>query len=95
MLTDDIVGIALRWLNGDRAADIVLTDFISGLVYVLLSNGNGFTQTTFTATGCTGPAIPVLGDVNADGYKDLLLNCDGPKVPIYLNNGEGAFSYSG
>jgi hypothetical protein len=99
VISTNIIGIAAARLNADRESDIVLVDFVSNLVYVLLSNGNkGFTQTTFNSAtngGCDAPINPVLADVNGDGKQDLVLGCDGPAVPIYLNNGSGAFTYSG
>jgi hypothetical protein len=99
VISTNIIGIAAARLNADRESDIVLVDFVSNLVYVLLSNGNkGFTQTTFNSAtngGCDAPINPVLADVNGDGKQDLVLGCDGPAVPIYLNNGAGAFTYSG
>jgi hypothetical protein len=99
VISTNIIGIAAARLNADRESDVVLVDFVANLVYVLLSNGNkGFTQTTFNSAtngGCDAPINPVLADVNGDGKQDLVLGCDGPAVPIYLNNGAGAFTYSG
>jgi hypothetical protein len=98
VLSGSILGIAAARLNGEGVTDIVLTDPVANLVYVLLSNGKqGFTETTFSsvaASPCEGPGVPVLADVNADGHKDLLLGCNGVGVPIYLNRGGGAFQYS-
>ena len=94
-----IFGIAAARLNGKRESDIVLTSPSSNLVYVLLSTGTGFQQTTFSVfnepANCDAPTIPVLADVNGDGKPDLVLECGlGPVVPIFLNNGEGQFTYS-
>ncbi len=96
VMSTSIVGIAAAKLNGDRETDIVLTDFVANLVYVLLSDGKkGFTQTTISTVGnCYAPYAPALADVNADGKKDLVLGCSGGTA-IYLNNGAGALTYSG
>lgn len=99
LMSGSIFGIAAARLNGKRESDIVLTSPSSNLVYVLLSTGTGFQQTTFSSTnysaGCDAPTIPVLADVNGDGTPDLVLECGlVPIVPIFLNNGEGQFTYS-
>jgi FG-GAP-like repeat len=92
---NNIVGIAAGRLRGKELSDIVLTDFISNTVYVLLSTGKGFIESTFgTVTGCSSPINPVLADINQDGYKDLLIGCGGSEVPIYTNNGKGVFTYA-
>ena len=98
VISSNITGIAAARLNEDANSDIVLSDFISNTVYVLLSNGKGgFTQTTFdsnTDGACYHPFAVLLADVNADSQKDLLLACSGPTVPIYVNNGAGIFQYA-
>jgi hypothetical protein len=93
-----VFGIAAARLTGNRASDIVLTDPDSQLVYVLLSNGSAFKQTTFSVANdpvdCDAPAAPVLADVNGDGYTDLVLECGlVSNTPVYLNNGEGEFTF--
>lgn len=88
--------IAAGNLNGDRATDLVLTDNIDELVYVLISAGpGGFRQTNlYTSQQCYFPTIAAIGDANGDGYNDLLLGCYESRVPIYLNNGAGKLTYS-
>jgi hypothetical protein len=93
-----IGGIAAARLTGNKASDIVLTDPSSQLVYVLLSNGTAFKQTTFSPDGepanCDAPANVVLADVNGDGYPDMVLECGAvSNTPIYLNNQEGGFTF--
>jgi hypothetical protein len=90
--------IAAARLTGNKASDIVLTDPSSQLVYVLLSNGTAFKQTTFSPDGepanCDAPAAVVLADVNGDGYPDMVLECGAvSNTPIYLNNQEGGFTF--
>jgi len=92
---NNIVGIAAGRLRGGERSDIVLTDFISNIVYVLLSTGKGFIESTFgTVTSCSSPINPVLADINQDGFPDLVIGCGGANVPIYTNNGEGVFTYA-
>jgi hypothetical protein len=94
-----VFGIAAARLTGNKESDIVLTNPDAQLVYVLLSNGAAFKQTTFSVfdvpVNCDAPAWVVLADVNGDGSPDLLMECGGDgTTPIFLNNGEGQFTYS-
>ncbi|MGD0131931.1 MAG: VCBS repeat-containing protein [Bryobacteraceae bacterium] len=92
---NNIVGIAAGRLRRKETSDIVLTDFVSNIVYVLLSTGSGFIESTFGAvSNCSNPINPVLADINQDGFKDLVIGCAGAYVPIYTNNGEGVFTYA-
>jgi hypothetical protein len=83
-------------LNGDREKDIILVDGTHNLMYVLLSAGaHGFRETiTNTQAQCYFPIVPVIADVNGDGYNDLVLGCIDPNTPIYLNDGSGKLTYS-
>ena len=94
VLGSNISAIAAGRLNSDNRSDIVLADVFANVVYVLISNGSGFTQTTFnTPLQCTGPTNLTLTDLNLDGNKDMLVGCSGGTVEIYRNNGSGTFSY--
>jgi hypothetical protein len=97
--TGSIFGIAAARLTKYKVTDIVLTAPTSDLVYVLLSTGTGFKETTFFSDAnnvyCYEPGSVVLADVNGDGSPDILLECAGaPDTPIFVNNGEGEFTYS-
>lgn len=95
VLGNNMSGIASARLHGGKFSDIVLTDFIKNIAYVLINNGQGgFTQTTFDPGECAGPMNPVLADLNGDGAKDLLIGCGVASVPIYLNNGAGVFTFN-
>jgi hypothetical protein len=94
VLGNNTVGIASARLHGGKLSDIVLTDFIKNIVYILINNGQGaFTQATFDPI-CAGPMNAVLADLNGDGSKDLLIGCGVASVPIFLNNGSGGFTFN-
>ena len=90
------IGIAAGKLNGDRESDIVLVDNKDALLYVLLSAGkNGFREAvTNVSAQVFSPGVPVIADVNGDGFNDLVLGGLDSRTPIYLNNGGGTFTYS-
>lgn len=88
-------------VNNDQVDDIITTNTEGGNVSVLLGDGKGgFAQ----ATGSPSPANPrpfgvAIGDVNADGKRDLaIVNFSGQgtdtskdAITILLGNGDGTF----
>jgi hypothetical protein len=71
-------------VNGDGYADVIVSDEVHaaqrGKAYVFLGSANGLqTQTNWTAVGENasdrfGRIVAPAGDVNGDGYADILVN---------------------
>ncbi len=87
-------------VNGDGYSDVIVgaARYYSdtGRVYVYLGAANGLSPTpTFTATGETlgsyfGISVGTAGDVNGDGYADVIVGARG-----YLSNTGRAYVYLG
>jgi hypothetical protein len=81
-------------VNGDGKPDIV----ISGLLTVLLGNGDGSFQPAITTPFSTGGTALAVGDVNGDGKPDAIVytgyyNLPNGTVYVQLGNGDGTFQY--
>jgi hypothetical protein len=87
-------------VNGDGYADLVVgathTEGYSGKAYVYHGSEAGLeTDAAWTTTGenawdCLGWAVATAGDVNGDGYSDLVVgayNYDGGRGKVYLYPG--------
>jgi hypothetical protein len=85
--------------NGDGKDDIVtFKRGYAGDVFVALSAGNTFVGTGFnwTSDGPLTVALPAVGDVNGDGFDDIIsfwrgTSCD---VLVNLNTGGSTFAQS-
>lgn len=95
--------IALGDIDGDGDLDLFVVDTssIAGAAYLLINNGQGhFTNETssrFLSTVISPSEITdaVFGDVNKDGYPDILLTYSSGQsqsVRLLLNDGTGKFS---
>jgi hypothetical protein len=97
------VGGATGDLNGDGKLDVVLAsqcapnNCSSGVVTVLLGNGDGTYQTPVSYAAGQEMKSVVLGDVNGDGKLDILAvsacnsGCTSGAVNVLLGNGDGTF----
>jgi hypothetical protein len=80
-------------VNGDGYADLVVTNYTSGSVSVLLGDGiGGFGPRADFATEET-PFMSALGDVSGDGKIDLAVaNPNFNTVSVLLGDGSGGFA---
>jgi len=86
------ISIATADLNRDGKADLVVANFHSNNVSVLLGNGNGTFQAQQTFATGTNAFSVVVADVNRDGKPDLVVaNEASGNVSILLGNGDGTF----
>jgi hypothetical protein len=84
--------VAIGDLNGDGIPDLVVTNWGSGTVSVLLGTGHGNyePQRSFAAGG--RPDGVVIRDFNGDGVPDLAVTSEtNNAVSILLGDGTGAF----
>ncbi|WP_430409327.1 beta strand repeat-containing protein [Kordia sp.] len=97
-------------VNGDGFDDVVavLGNGATGgpAIRVWLSNGNGTYPTAPIETGLsgsdnnfggTGTEITRIGDINGDGFADVVSilgssQADGPRINVYFSNGDGSFN---
>ncbi len=98
-ISNTISAVQFADLNGDGVMDLVVQIEDGIGTYILLSNGKGgLTQTLLG--DCSGPNYcydtfnVALGDVNGDGYPDLVLGNELSNMALYINNGKGAFTFA-
>ncbi len=77
--------------NGDGIVDMVIPKH-TGLLMVLLGNGDGTFTTGTSITLATQDASVLAADVNGDGKVDLIASSQGSnQIMVYLGNGDGTF----
>lgn len=97
--------VAIGDVNGDGHPDLVIANECltgsncnSGVVSVLLGNGDGTFQPAVSYNAGYVPVAVAMGDVNGDGHLDLIVanqyqcsNCNNGGVSVLLGNGDGTF----
>ena len=91
--------IIVRDLNGDGNPDIVTCTEYNAGDEVILGNGDGTFQPAQNYDGAYSPDLRnesgiTSGDIDGDGDIDLMVgNYASNDISIYLNNGNGGFSF--
>jgi hypothetical protein len=91
--------VAVADVNGDGKPDLLVTNYcvastkcVTGLVGVLLGNGDGTFQPAVTyGSGGSRSVSSVVADVNGDARPDLLVANQFGGVDVLLGNGDGTF----
>jgi uncharacterized repeat protein (TIGR01451 family) len=85
-------GVAVADFNADGKADLVVTDYFSNTVSVLLGNGDGSFQPPLTSAAGSYPRAVSVGDFNGDGKADIVVGTDQEDtINVLLGNGDGTF----
>jgi hypothetical protein len=85
--------VVLADVNGDGKLDMVIPNYQSSTLAVLLGNGDGTFQPPVTYTSGAREVISLaVGDVNGDGKPDIVVaNGSASNVGVLLGNGDGTF----
>jgi hypothetical protein len=88
----DFRTVAVADVNGDGKPDVVVANFWTSTMGVLLGNGDGTFQpaVSFNA-GIHSPTAIAIADVNGDGKPDLVVGIWSGGVGVLLGNGDGTF----
>ena len=81
--------------NGDSNLDLVVANFDSNSVSVLLGKGDGTFQHRVDYATCGRPQTPIVGDFNGDGKLDVAVACVTSTILVLLGNGDGTFQAKG
>jgi hypothetical protein len=91
-------GIAIGDVNNDSRPDLIMTNYNTSTVSVLLGQTGGiFGAASTYATGAAGPRELALGDVNKDGLLDIVTanfgsgGGNGSTASVLLGLGGGSF----
>jgi len=91
-----VSAITIADINGDGNPDLLLPQFSSSFVSVLLGKADGTFQAAADVNlGFNNPARIAVGDFNGDGKQDLAVTIDDSNnamgIAIALGNGDGSF----
>jgi methionine-rich copper-binding protein CopC len=89
----DPVAVEAADLDGDNASDLIVANYLSADVTLLLTAGDGLPRTTTTLAAQTGPLALCAADLDRNGHVDLAVaNAVSASVSILLNAGGASFS---
>ena len=95
--------VAIDDFNRDGNADLAIIPYArdvanpsQGVVTVLLGNGKGqfsaLQTKSLSLEGCSGSNSIATGDLNADGYRDIVVSCaESRNAAIFLGSANGEF----
>ena len=87
------IEIAAADFNGDKAIDLIVSDYDSTTVTALINNGNGTSFTPFMTDVKSNPFGIGTGDFDGDGMMDAVVVVLSAAKLIYLHgNGTGNFT---
>ncbi len=78
-------------LNGDGYSDVVVGD-AGGHAYIYLGSASGLSSsiaTTLSGVGFFGTSVASAGDVNGDGFSDVIVGDAGGNAFLYLGSSSG------
>ncbi len=87
--------VAAADVNGDSHLDIIVSNYGSNNVGVLLNTGNGTfaSQVTHSTGSSSAPSSVAIADVNGDSKLDIIVsNYNLNNVGVLLNTGSGTFA---
>jgi hypothetical protein len=83
-------------VNGDGYGDVVVGASMSNRAFLFLGSATGLNSLSATALNPTGGSanfgvtVAGIGDVNADGYSDVMVGTDGPNIAyLYMGSAMG------
>jgi hypothetical protein len=87
-----VASAAVGDMNGDGKPDLIVPNFSSNTVGVLLGNGDGTFQPVVTFNpGVKNPTAIAIADFNGDGNPDLVVGSWPGGVGVLLGVGDGTF----
>jgi hypothetical protein len=87
-------GLVVADVNGDGIPDIIVTNYASADISVLLGRGDGTFEPQRRYDATAGPFALAVGDLNGDGIPDLVVvSSTGShgKIAVLLGRGDGSF----
>ncbi len=82
-------------VNGDGYTDVIIGAYMSNTAYVYYGSSTGITSTgpgptTLTGAGYYGYSVASAGDVNGDGYADVIVgDSTGNNAAVYFGSSTG------